>query len=152
MNSLQPLMSLLAQTERERDQALQSHLRLEAQLAAAHQQAEQLLAYRREYELKWGTQFGQLGHMPVVHCYQNFNDRLTQAVQYQQAAVEQARVQAEKGRLFWQEQEIRVASVRKLIERRLTEQQLSADRRDQKATDEFAARARWGRHSGLGAI
>ena len=41
--------------------------------------------------------------------------------------------------------EIRVASVRKLIERRQAEARLSADRREQKTTDEFASRAAWNR-------
>ena len=41
--------------------------------------------------------------------------------------------------------EIRVASVRKLIERRQAEARLSADRREQKNTDEFASRAAWNR-------
>ena len=40
-------------------------------------------------------------------------------------------------------QEMRVASVRKLLERRVQELRLAADRRDQKQTDEFAARAAW---------
>ena len=43
------------------------------------------------------------------------------------------------------EQELRVASVRKLIERRLAELRLAADRRDQKQTDDFASRAAWNR-------
>jgi flagellar FliJ protein len=46
---------------------------------------------------------------------------------------------------------LRVASVRKLVERRQHEQRLGAERRDQKTTDEFAARAAWNRDSGLGA-
>lgn len=151
MNPLQPLMSLLAQTERERDEALQNHQRFEAALQAAKAQLEQLQTYQREYETKWSTQFSQIGQMPLVHCYQSFNERLTQALQYQQAAVQQAQERAEKGRVLWQEKEVRVASVRKLIQRRLNEQQLMADRRDQKITDEFAARAAWGKPSGLGA-
>jgi len=35
--------------------------------------------------------------------------------------------------------------VRKLIERRTHEQRLAADRRDQKQSDEFAARVAWNR-------
>lgn len=150
MNPLQPLMSLLQQTERERDEALQVHQRMEAALAAAQQQADQLLSYRRDYEQRWSAQFSKEGQMPLVHCYQNFNERLTQAVQYQHNAVQQAQAQAERSRLLWTEQEIRVASVRKLIERRLRELQQSSERRDQKATDEFAARSGWDRRaSGL---
>ena len=37
------------------------------------------------------------------------------------------------------------AEVRKLIERRQAEARLSADRREQKNTDEFASRAAWNR-------
>ena len=40
---------------------------------------------------------------------------------------------------------MRVASVRKLIERRSHELRLAADRQEQKQTDEFASRAGWGR-------
>ncbi len=152
MNPLQPLMSLLAQTERERDEALKNHQRLDAAFQAAQQQAEQLLSYRRDYEQRWSAQFSKLGQMPLVHCYQNFDERLTQAVQYQQSAVQQAQAQAEQSRNLWHEREIRVASVRKLIERRLQEQQRDADRRDQKATDEFAARSSWGHRGGLGTV
>ena len=150
MSPLQPLMSLLAQTERERDEAMQLHQRMEAALQAALQQAEQLVNYRREYEQRWSAQFSREGQMPLVHCYQNFNERLTQAVDYQANAVQQAQAQAERSRQAWTEQEIRVASVRKLIERRVREAQLSTERRDQKATDEFAARADWTRKSGVG--
>jgi flagellar protein FliJ len=150
-NSLAPLMALLSQTERERDEALQQHLRLEAAFQAAQTQADQLVTYRRDYEQRWTTQFSKKGAMPLVNCYQNFNERLTQAVEFQRHAVQQAQNAAEKGRAAWMEREIRVASVRKLIERRVHEIQVSTERRDQKTTDEFASRAGWGKHSGQGA-
>jgi flagellar FliJ protein len=148
---LAPLMALLAQTEKERDQALQEHLRLESAFQAAQAQADQLVNYRRDYEQRWATQFSKEGAMPLVNCYQSFNERLTQAVDYQRNAVQQAQSQAEKGRALWMEQEVRVASVRKLIERRVHEIQLSTDRREQKTTDEFASRVSWGKNHGQGA-
>jgi flagellar FliJ protein len=43
------------------------------------------------------------------------------------------------------ESELRCASVRKLIERRTQEHRLFEERRDQKQTDEQAARAAWNR-------
>ena len=151
MSPLAPLMSLLVQTEKERDQALQEHQRLEAAFQAAQTQADQLVNYRRDYEQRWTAQFSKEGAMPLVNCYQNFNERLTQAVEYQRNAVQQAQSKAEKGRALWMEQEIRVASVRKLIERRVHEIQLSADRREQKTSDEFASRVSWSNTHGHGA-
>jgi flagellar FliJ protein len=59
-------------------------------------------------------------------------------VVHAQAALDHAKLKLRDG-------EIRVASVRKLIERRQAEARLSADRREQKNTDEFAQRAAWNR-------
>jgi flagellar protein FliJ len=143
MNSLQPLMALLAQTERERDDAWAHTQRaLQAQQGAAAQ-AEQLLAYRREYEQRWNTQFRTGGRIELVHCYRGFMDRLTQAVEQQQQIAAHAATQAERARAALAEQELRVASVRKLIERRSQELRQSAERIEQKQTDEFGSRMSW---------
>jgi flagellar FliJ protein len=76
-------------------------------------------------------------------------DRLTQAVEQQQRVVVHAQAALDQAKLKLRDGEIRVASVRKLIERRQAEARLSSDRREQKATDEFAARAAWNRqHDG----
>lgn len=151
MNPMQPLLTLLAQTERERDDALSAHQRTVATHQAAVAQAEQLVAYRREYEQRWGEQFSRQGSIELVRCYQSFTTRLTQAVDHQQRAAQFAAQQVEAARETLLEHEVRVASVRKLIERRMQEAQLGSDRRDQKITDEFAARAAWNRASALGA-
>jgi flagellar FliJ protein len=143
MNPLQPLMALLSQTERERDEAWgQAQHALQAQQNAAAQ-ADQLLTYRREYEQRWSAQFKTEGRIELVHCYRGFMDRLTQAVEQQQRIAQQAAVQAERTRAVLAEHEMRVASVRKLIERRRQELRLSADRIEQKQTDEFGSRMSW---------
>ena len=143
MNPLQPLLALLAQTERERDVAWsEAQLAAQAQQAAAAQ-ADQLLTYRREYEQRWGAQFKSEGRMELVLCYRGFIDRLTQAVDQQQRVAQHAAGQMERTREVLRDHEIRVASVRKLIERRNQELRLSADRADQKQTDEFGARSAW---------
>jgi flagellar FliJ protein len=150
MNPMQPLLALLSQTERERDEALAAHQRAIASHEAAQAQAEQLLTYRREYEQRWGEQFSRQGSIELVRCYQSFTSRLSQAVDHQQRVAQQASRQVEVAREALLEQEMRVASVRKLIERRAQEARLDADRRDQKITDEFAARAAWGRAASAG--
>jgi len=143
MNPLQPLMALLAQTERERDAAwAAAQQAMQAQQNAAAQ-SDQLLAYRREYEQRWSAQFRTEGRIELLHCYRGFMERLTQAVEQQQRIAQHAATQVERSRATLAEHELRVASVRKLIERRRQELRLSADRAEQRQTDEFGARAAW---------
>ena len=59
-----------------------------------------------------------------------------------------ANAQMERAREVLRDHEVRVASVRKLIERRAQELRLSAERIEQKQTDEFGARSAWN-HPGL---
>src|SRR5205814_9364293 len=107
-------------------------------------QADQLLVYRREYEQRWNNQFKTEGRIELVHCYRGFMERLTQAVEQQQRIAEHAATQVERTRQLLAEREMRVASVRKLIERRRQELRLTADRVEQKQTDEFGSRMSWG--------
>lgn len=149
MNPLQPVMTLLTQCERERDELAVACQRAAMSHRSATAQAEQLLVYRGEYEQRWAEQFKTDGRMELVNCYRGFMDRLTQAVGQQQRVVVHAQAALDHAKLKLRDGEIRVASVRKLIERRQAEARLSSDRREQKATDEFAARAAWNRqHDG----
>ena len=143
MSILQPLMTLLGQVERERDDlALACQRASQAQQTAATQ-AEQLLTYRREYEKRWAHQFRTDGRMELVNCYRGFMERLTHAVDQQHAVAAQAAAELDNARLALRDGELRVASVRKLIERRVAEAHTAAQRREQKACDEFASRASW---------
>jgi flagellar protein FliJ len=143
MTDLNTLTVLLGQNERQRDLGLAEHQRAQTAAAAATAQAEQLLAYRRDYEQRWSAQFCREGKIELVRCYQSFMERLTQAVEQQSAVAAHTAQQADRALTTLRAIELRCASVRKLIERRLLEQRLADDRRDQKQTDEFAARAAW---------
>jgi flagellar protein FliJ len=150
MSALQPLLALLALAERERDVSLAAHQRASRVVMQAANQAEQLVGFRSEYEQRWTTQFRTEGAMPVVHCYQGFMNRLGQAVTHQDTVIDRAKQQLAVAEQVLRQHELRVASVRKLVERRQHELRLSAERRDQKSTDEFASRAA-GNRAGLGA-
>ena len=143
MNALKPLTALLAQTEAERDSAVTEHQRAQSAQQTSQAQTEQLLAYRREYEQRWNGRFSTDGKIELVRCYQGFMERLTQAVESQARIAEQATAQLERTREVLQGHEMRVASVRKLIDRRLAEIRHGADRREQKQADELASRAAW---------
>ena len=143
MTDLQPLTILLDQNERQRNAALAAHLRARAESEAASAQAEQLCRYRREYEQRWSAQFCREGKIELVRCYQNFMERLTQAIDQQARVAEHAAQQLEHAVVALRACELRCAAVRKLIERRTLEHRLTTERADQKQTDEYAARAAW---------
>ena len=150
MTSLQPLVALLAQTERQRDLALADHLKAQSLRDAAHAQAEQLVAYRREYEQRWSAQFCQQGRIELVRCYQGFMERLTQAVEQQARIAASLGEQAAQAGATLREREQQLAAVRKLIERRLAEGRAANLRDEQKQSDELAARIAWSSRSGTG--
>jgi flagellar FliJ protein len=141
--SIDPLMALLGQAERERDAAQADFQKAQDSFAAAQGQADQLVAYRGEYEARFREQFKSNGSVSILQCYQGFSGRLGQAIDQQRLIAAHAERRVGEARDALRDQELRVASVRKLLERRLTELRQAADRRDQKQTDEFAARAAW---------
>jgi flagellar protein FliJ len=150
MPDLHALTVLLTQNIRQRDAAIAEHLRAQAASRAAAAQAEQLRSYRHEYAQRWRVLFAVKGQIEVVHCYQVFMDRLTQAVEHQACVEANADRQVTHSLAVLTAAELRCASVRKLIERRTHEHRIAADRRDQKQSDEFAARAAWNRRSADG--
>ena len=144
-DDLQPLALLLAQAERQRYDALAEQLKAETAKRAAEAQAEQLVAYRREYEQRWSAQFCREGKIELVRCYQGFIQRLSQAVEQQQRVAAHAAVQVERAGAIVLGAEMRTASLKKLIERRLAEGEANDARNEQKESDDRAVRASWNR-------
>jgi flagellar FliJ protein len=136
-----PLLLVLEAAEKTRDAALADLDKARKAYDASRQQSQSLTDWRREYQNKWQAQFRQVGGMEIIRCYQDFMLRLGDAVSDQDKRVEQARVYMERCREQLIERERKVAAVTQLMERRQAELQLAENRRDQKATDEMAARA-----------
>ncbi|MCH7345846.1 flagellar export protein FliJ [Pelomonas sp. CA6] len=139
--SLQTLQVLLERAEAERDEALRQLQDAQSRAQAARSQHDQLSQYRGEYQQRWTQQFAQRTTTQILGCYQNFGLRLDQAIQQQQHVASFADQRLEGARERLRERELRVASVRKLIERRRGEALRKQLRQEQKATDEQAARA-----------
>jgi len=135
------LMTLLQQAQSERDAAHAALQRAQAVAERAKLQAEQLLNYRRDYERRWSEQFAQRGAIDIVRCYQNFTQRLSQAIEQQQHSARHSVCQVQLAGDVLRSHEMRVASIRKLIERRTRELQAAIARNEQKAADEHAQQA-----------
>jgi flagellar FliJ protein len=137
---MNPLLTLLDHAERERNAAMAEAKRIEMEHRNALRQAEQLQLYRRDYEQRWSSHFSRSGGIDIVQCYQGFTARLGQAIEAQERVTLAAAQHLERAQEALQALEMRVASVRKLIERRGREQRSLDDQREQKQLDEYAAR------------
>ena len=144
-DDLQALALLLAQAERQRDDAFAERIKAQTAQRAAAAQAEQLVAYRREYEQRWSEQFCREGRIELVRCYQGFIERLTQAVEQQERIAAHAAAEVERAEAIVRGHEVRAASLKKLIERRLREGEANDARNEQRESDDRAVRATWNR-------
>ncbi|MEK8034648.1 flagellar export protein FliJ [Ideonella sp. DXS29W] len=145
MDRLDLLHTLLEREKEKRDAALAEWRQAEAQERATREQADSLVTYRGEYRKRWAAQFSQRAPIEILHCYQGFIERLEQAISAQQGQVELAHGRVEAARLRLRHRETKVATVQRLIERRLQAQATREQRREQKTVDEAAQRLGWAR-------
>lgn len=143
---------LLEQAEAERDAAQVRLLQADEAARQAHAQAEQLHAYRADYRRRAPALNGAGASIELVRCHHGFVQRLDQAIEQQRGQLATLELQAAAQRDTLLEREVRVASVKKLIARRLQEAQRQLARTEQRHTDEAAQRVTRGRGSGFGAL
>jgi flagellar FliJ protein len=140
MDRLALLNTLLDREKKKRDAAIAEWREAERQAEVAREQADSLVSYRAEYRKRWAAQFAQRAPIEIVRCYQGFVERLELAIGAQQGTAQQAadRMAAARARLH--HREVKVATVQRLLERRLQAAALRERRQDQKASDEAAQR------------
>jgi flagellar FliJ protein len=134
------LATLLEQAEAQRNAALAAFNQARARRDGARDQARELTQYRDDYQQRWNQQFQRGAALSIVQCYRQFADRLELALTQQGHACsvsEQALARANDNLAA---HELRVASVRKLIERRQSELRQLGERREQRDNDEWAQR------------
>jgi flagellar FliJ protein len=139
----QALKTLLDIAERERDQAAAALAQAEQQLQAQRQQWDQLQAYQADYARRSPAQGGKAAPIEVLRCHQAFMGRLDQALDHQQRVLHAADGEAQLRRQTLLQRETRLASVRKLMQRRSDTAAQAADRAEQRHTDEAALQRHW---------
>ena len=132
------LQTLLEQAERERDDALASLLQAESAARRLHVQADQLRDYRDDYRTRHPALGGRSAGIEALRCHQDFMQRLDQALQQQDGLLDAHQARCALLRTQLVERETRVASVRKLLERRGQAARVQADRLEQRRNDETA--------------
>lgn len=141
MTTLPSLLTLLGQAEATRDVSQADCQRAEADAQAARRQVEQLLGYRSDYEQRWRAQFARQASMEIVRCYQGFMQRLSQAVDQQRRIAEHCEDRLRAARDSLREHELRLQSIKKLIERRSKELEQALARQEQRHADELATQS-----------
>ena len=125
--------------ERRRDAARQALQDVRRAQHAAREQLEQLQGYAAETQGRWGAREDTAVQPEVMHHLYHFMGKLQHAIGLQARVVggqDERVAHAERALL---EAELRLASLRKVLERRHAEQARLQQRRDQKQTDERAA-------------
>ncbi len=139
----QALATLIHHAERQRDEAMAALMQAEDAARRNLEQAEQLRTYRVEYAARSPARGGRSAPIELLRCHLDFMQRLEQALAQQQLQAEAAERHAAQSRHALLELETRVASVRKLMERRSKELRCVADRADQRRNDEASQQRAW---------
>lgn len=115
-----------------------------AQLIAAEQNAKEKLAMLQQYRDEYADRFRQSARNGLSrqewHNYQEFLDRLDEAIQQQQTAVHQQERHTALGQQHWQQQRTRLKAFDTLSQRHDQNEMRSEQRREQKEQDEFSSR------------
>lgn len=138
-SSLQSFIVAIQLAERRRDAARQAVLNLQNARAAAQGQLDQLQGYAQETQGRWGASEGRVMQPVVLQHHHQFMGRLEHAIGLQGQVVRTQDQRVAGARQTLLQAELRLASLRKVLERRQAELALAQQRREQKATDERAA-------------
>ena len=139
MSALSALVVAVELAERKRDEARRALQDARRAQQAAHEQMEQLKGYAQETQNRWGMRTNAHVQPEVMYHHYQFMDRLQHAMDLQTTVVasHEGRITAAQQALL--ATELRLASLKKLADKRRKEIELLQTRREQKQTDERAA-------------
>ena len=133
------LQTLLSHAEHERDEAMATLLQAEDNGRKLRQQWQQLQSYHADYTARAPALGGRAAPIDALRSHHAFMQRLDQALAQQQGLLQAAELRITQQRKTLLGLETRVASVRKLQERRLQEVQRNTQRLEQRRSDDSAA-------------
>lgn len=135
--ALQTVLELMQARADDATQAL-------ARLIASEQDAKAKLALLQQYRNEYAARFRQMAQNGLSprewQNYQEFLNRLDDAVSSQSKAVTQQEMNTAAGQARWREQHLKLKAIDTLSERHYAREEAREAKRDQKAQDEFAAR------------
>jgi flagellar FliJ protein len=142
MSRPQALIVALDVATRARDEARRALQDARASEQAAQDQMAQLQGYAAETQGRWGMKAQAVVQPEVMFHHYQFMDRLNHAMDLQRGVMDDHAHRIQKAQEALVAAEIRLASLKKLVERRQQELMQRTLRQDQKQTDERASLAR----------
>lgn len=139
MSALNALIVAVEIAERKRDAMRQALREAQAVQQSAQAQLSQLEDYARETEQRWGLQADAAVKPEVMYHHYQFMDRLGHAAGLQTGVVGDQAARVERAQHALMEAELRLASLRKVVQARRLELERAQARMEQKQTDERAA-------------
>lgn len=134
---LAPVIDQATRAERDAARALGQ---AQQKLLQSENQLRELQRYLGEYQQQWLTSGRQGVTAQWMVNYQRFLGQLDTAIEQQQRSVEWSRENLRKARERWQQCNVRLEGLRKLVQRYEDEARRLADAREQKQFDELAQR------------
>jgi flagellar FliJ protein len=139
-----PLQTVLELMQTRADEATQQLARLIANERDAKSKLDMLQQYRDEY----ATRFREAAQNGMTRIqwqnYQEFLNRLDEAIAQQRQNVAQQELNTATGQMNWQQQRKNLKAIDTLSDRHFSRENAREIKREQKAQDEFAARAKDG--------
>jgi len=139
MSALNAFVVAVELAERQRDAARQALANVQGARQAAQAQLQQLTGYAAETQDRWGLKAGAAVQPEVMHHHYHFMGRLDHAIGLQTRALGGQDQRVAQARQALLQAELRLASLRKVLERRQAELAQQQQRREQKQTDERAS-------------
>ena len=139
MSALSGLMVAVEVAERQRDAARRGVQDARAAQQAAQSQMDQLQGYANDTEARWGMRPNATVAPEVMFHHYQFMGRLAHAIGLQTTVVRDQEGRVAMAQQVLLQAELRLASLKKLTDKRRLELELAQSRRDQKQTDERAA-------------
>ncbi|GAA3982333.1 hypothetical protein GCM10022279_02370 [Comamonas faecalis] len=124
---------------RQRDGARQQLHGQQGLLQAAQAQFEQLQGYAQETERRWGLHENARVQPEVMRHHYAFMARLEHAMGLQAKVVQNQELRVMQAQAALRAAELRLASLRKVLEQRRKDGERAQQRREQKETDERAS-------------
>lgn len=139
MSALNAFVVAVELAERRRDAARQTLASVQGARQAAQAQLDQLTGYAAETQQRWGPKAGAAVQPEVMHHHYQFLGRLDHAIGLQTQTLSGQDQRVAQARQALLQAELRLTSLRKVLERRRADLAQQQQRREQKQTDERAS-------------
>ena len=139
MSSLSSMELAVALARRQRDKASQDWVSAREALQFAQSQAQQLQSYAKDTESRWISQSSRMSSPALMHHYQQFMEKLHQALDMQREVLVLAQQRVDTRQQLLTQAEFTLASRESVLTQMQAAQRRRAEQINQKAQDELAA-------------